>query len=148
VRALDALVPKLPALGAQVTRNGADFQITYAGGKGARFGLREVEGKKVAYVIGGSLQPEDLKRNPADKDPEAAALSQDPGAAARADFGKLYDAVHALPQEAFGSGPQAFVTRSLVGQVVDPLRPLRVSLGVIANPASLDASLDLELLSR
>ena len=145
-KALDALVLRLPSLGAQVARTGDDFQITYAGGKGVRFGLREVEGKKVGYVIGGSLKPEELKSAAADKDPEAAALAQDPGAAVRVDFGRLYDAIHALPQDAFGSGPQSYVTRSLVGQVIDPLRPVRVSLGVMASPASLDASLDLELL--
>jgi hypothetical protein len=147
-KALEALVLRLPSLGAQVARTGDDFQITYSGGKGARFGRREIDGKTIAYVIGGSLKPEDLKAAPADKDPEAAALTQNPGAAARADFGKLYDAIHALPQESFGSGPQSYVTRSLVGQVVDPLRPLRITLGVMANPGSLDASLDLELLPQ
>jgi hypothetical protein len=147
-KALDALALRLPSLGAQVVRAGDDFQITYAGGQGARFGQREIEGKRVAYVIGGTLKPEELKSGAADKDPEAAALTQEPGAAARADFGKLYDGIHALPLETFGSGPQSYVARSLVGQVVDPLRPLRLSLGVMANPGSLDASLDLELLPQ
>ena len=146
-KALGALILRLPALGMQIARTGSDFQITYSGGKGARFGVREVEGKKIAYVIGGALAPEELKRAPADKSPEAAMLSQDPGAAARADFGKLYDKIHALSQDAFGSGPQSYVTRSLLAQVIDPLRPMRVTLGVLANPGSLDATLDVELVA-
>jgi hypothetical protein len=153
-KAIAALLPRLPALGMQVGRSaeaariaGNDFQVTYSGGKGALFGWRKLDGRTLAYVLGGALKPEELKRGPADKSPEAAVLAQDAGAAARADFGKLYDAIHALPQESFGSGPQAYVTRSLLGQVVDPLRPVRVTLGVMAGPGSLDATLDLELVA-
>ncbi|HEY2030230.1 MAG TPA: hypothetical protein VGH20_13580 [Myxococcales bacterium] len=147
-RALGKLIEELPSVGAKVTRTEGDFQITYSGGKGARFGVREIEGKKVAYVIGGSLDPKDLKRGAPDKNPEAAALIEDPGAAGRADFGKLYDAIHALPSDTYGSGPQSYVTRSLVGQVVDPLRPLRVSIGVLAHPDSIGATLDVEIAAQ
>ncbi|HEX4385205.1 MAG TPA: hypothetical protein VH083_19735, partial [Myxococcales bacterium] len=146
-KAIDALLPRLPALGMQAVRTGDDVQVNYSGGKGALFGWRKLEGKTVAYVLGGALKPEDLKRAAADKSPEAAVLAQNAGAAARADFSKLYDAVHALPPESFGSGPQAYVTRSLLGQVVDPLRPVRVTLGVMAGATSLDATLDLELVA-
>jgi hypothetical protein len=147
-KALEALALRLPSLGAQVAHAGDDFQITYSGGKGARFGSLDLGGKKVAYVVGGALGPMELKSSPPDRDPDAAALFQDAGAAGLADFGKLYDAVHALPQEAYGSGPQSYVTRSLVGQVVDPLKPLRISLGVMAGPGSLDASLTLALTAQ
>jgi hypothetical protein len=147
-RALSAVMEQLPALGAKATRVGDDFQIVYAGGKGARVGMREIEGHKVAFALGGAIEPGQLTRAPPEKDPEAAALTQDPGAAARADFGKLYAAVHALPDTTYGSGPQSYVTRSLVGQVIDPLQPLRVSLAVQVQQDSLGATLDLELAAR
>jgi hypothetical protein len=146
--ALAKVIEQLPLVGANVSRTKDDFQITYAGGKGARFGVRDIEGKKVAYVIGGSLDPKDLKRAAPDKNPEAAALIEDPGAAARVDFGKLYDAIHALPPDTYGSGPQSYVTRSLVGQIVDPLRPLRVSLAVLAHPDSIGGTLDVEIAAQ
>ena len=138
-KALDALLLRLPSMGMQIARAGSDFQITYSGGKGARFGTRELDGKKVAYVIGGALEPGALKAG--------KGAEQDAGATASADFGKLYDAIHALPPEAFGTGPQAMVTRSLLGQVIDPLRPLRVSSSVLANADSLTANLDVELVA-
>lgn len=147
-RALSKVIEQLPSLGANVTRTQDDFQITYAGGKGARFGVRDIEGRKVAYLIGGSLDPNDLKRAAPDKNPEAAALIEDPGAAARVDLGKLYDAIHALPSETYGSGPQSYVTRSVVSQIVDPLRPLRLSLAVLARPDSLGATLDVEIAAQ
>jgi hypothetical protein len=147
-RALASVVERLPAVGARAVRVGDDFQILYAGGKGARIGVREIEGRKVAFALGGSIEPAQLKRASPEKDPEAAALTQDPGAAARADFGKIYAAVHALPDTTYGSGPQSYVTRSLVGQVVDPLRPLRLSIAVQVQPDSLGATLDLELAAQ
>ena len=76
---------------------------------------------------------------------DAPALYLDAGAAARADFGKLATAIHALPEGTFGSGPQSYVTRSVVGQVIDPLRPLRLTLGLQAQPDSLGATLDVEI---
>ena len=148
IKALDALAQQLPALGMKVSRTagsaaGADFQTTYAAGQGARFGVRDVDGKPVGYVIGGALKPEELHRSKASAD--APALREDAGAAARADFGKLAAAIHALPESTFGAGPQSYVTRSVVGQVIDPLRPLRLTFGLQAQPDSLDATLDVEV---
>lgn len=157
--ALEVLARQLPDLGAKVERGDAaagpsregrspgsgDFQITYAGGKGARFGVRQIDGKPVAYLLGGALKPEDLRATPRPANPEAAALYADPGAAARADFGKLAAQVHALPDTTYGSGPQSYVTRSVVAQVIDPLRPLRLTLGLQAQPDSLGATLDVEI---
>jgi hypothetical protein len=145
---IESLVKQLPAAGAQVARKGNDFQITYSAGQGARFGWREIEGKKVAYVLGGSIAPEDLHRAPEGKDPEAAALKIDTGAALRADFGKLREQIHALPLSTYGSGPQSYVTQSLVGQVIDPLGQLRVSMGAMPYPDSLGATLDLEIAAQ
>jgi hypothetical protein len=142
------LAQKLPSVGAQAARVQDEWSVTYAGGKGARFGLRDIDGKKVAYVIGGAIEAASLKAGATEKDPEVAALVQDPGAVLRADFGKLYDAIHGLPEGTFGSGPQSYVTRSVLTQVIDPLRAVRVSAGAMAYPDSLGASIDLELVAQ
>jgi hypothetical protein len=146
--AAEALAKKIPSLNATVARSGDEWAISYPGGKGVRFGVRDVEGKKLAYAIGGTLDIAALKSAPNEKDPETAALTQDPGASLRADFGKLYDAIHALPEGAFGSGPQAYVTRSVLTQIIDPLRSVRVTAGAMAYPDSLGASLDVELVAQ
>ena len=145
--ALETLAKQLPGLGAKIERSsrGSDFQVTYSGGKGARFGVRQIDGKPVAYLLGGELKPEDLHATPRPVNPEPAALYADPGATVRADFGKLAAQVHALPDTTYGTGPQSYVTRSLVAQVIDPLRPLRLTFGVQAQPDFLGATLDLEI---
>jgi len=145
VRALDQVAKALPQLGARVERTGDDFQVTYSGGRGARFGIRELEGKPIAYLMGGPLRPDELRRVPRSGNPEAAALYQDGGAALRIDFGKLAAALRELPQAAYGSGPQAYVSRSFVGQVIEPLRTVRVTVAAEAFPDRLGASLDVEL---
>ena len=141
LKALEALAKQLPEVGLKVSRTGDDFQTSYAGGQGARFGVREIDGKPIAYVMGGDLRPEDLRR--AAK--EVGALFAEPGAAARADFGRLAGQIHALPETTYGTGPQSYVTRSVVAQVIDPLRPLRVTASLQALPGALDASLDVEI---
>jgi hypothetical protein len=141
LKALASIAGALPSLGARVERSGDDFQVTYPAGRGPRFGVRQIDGKPVAYLLGGSLKPEDLKRGARGAD----ALWQDPGASVQADFGKLAAAVAALPESAYGSGPQSYVARSLVSQVVEPLRPLRLKLDAQASPDRLGAVLDLEI---
>src|SRR6185436_1184646 len=89
LRALEKIAARMPDLGARVQRRGDDFQVTYAAGRGARFGVREIEGKPIAYLMGGPLEPAELKRTPKPANPEAAALYENGGAALRADFGKL-----------------------------------------------------------
>lgn len=148
LRALESVAKALPQLGAKAVRRGDDFQVTYPAGKGPRFGVREIEGKPVAYLLGGSLAPEQLHRSPRAADPEAAALYQDPGAAVRVDFGKLAAALAALPESAYGTGPQSYVARSLVTQVIDPLRPLRLSLDAQAYPDHFGAILEVEIVAR
>jgi hypothetical protein len=143
LKALGALAALMPALGAKVARSGDDFQVTYAAGKGARFGVRG----DMAYVLGGEIAPQDLRPTPRTVNPEAAALYRDEGAALRVDFGKLSDAMRVLPESAYGSGPQAYVARSLVGQVIEPLRPLRITLAAQAYSDGLGATLDLELVA-
>ncbi len=147
LRALDQVAKALPSLGAKVERSGDDFQITYSGGRGARFGVREIDGKPVAYLMGGPLRPDELRRTPRSANPEAAALYEGNGAAARIDFGKLAASVHDLPESTYGTGPQSYVTRSLVAQVIDPLRTVRLSVAAEAFPDRLGGSLDVELVS-
>jgi hypothetical protein len=143
LKALVALAAALPALGAKVVRSGDDFSVSYAAGKGARFGALG----DLAYVLGGEIAPQDLRRTPKTVNPEAAALYGDAGAALRVDFGKLAGALRALPESTYGTGPQAYVARSLVGQVIEPLRPLRITLAAQALPEALDATLDVELVA-
>lgn len=145
LRALEQIARAMPQLGARVERTGDDFQVTYAAGRGARFGVRDFEGKAIAYLMGGPLRPDELRRTPRSSNPEAAALYENRGAALRIDFGKLAAALRELPQAAYGNGPQAYVSRSFVGQVIEPLRTLRVTVGGEALPDRLGASLDLEL---
>jgi len=145
MKALESVARSLPSLGAHVARAGDDFQVDYPGGKGPRFGIRDIEGKPIAYLLGGSVKPEDLKRAPHGAAPEAAALYQDAGASVRADFGKLAAALAALPESAYGSGPQSYVARSLVSQVIEPLRPLRLTVDAQAYPDHFGAVLDLEI---
>jgi hypothetical protein len=143
LRNLEAVAKAMPQLGARVERKGNDFQVTYAGGKGARFGLHE----RLAYLIGGGIAPQDLRRTPRSNNPEEAALWEDAGAAVRIDFGKLSDALRALPETAYGSGPQAYVARSLVSQVIEPLRPVRLTLTVQAGAGFLGGSADVEIVA-
>jgi hypothetical protein len=143
--ALEALAKQLPKAEAKVARSGNDFQVTYAAGQGARFGMRLIDGKPVAYLLGGDVKPDDLRPLPKAANPEAAAFYADPGASVRADFGKLAAAIHALPESTYGTGPQSYVTRSVVAQVIDPLRPLRLTLDLQAQPDFLDATLDVEI---
>jgi hypothetical protein len=143
--AFEALAKQLPQAGAKAARTGNDFQVSYAAGQGARFGLRPIDGKPVAYLLGGDLKPEDLRPSPKAASPDAAAFYADPGASVRADFGKLAAAIHALPESTYGTGPQSYVTRSVVAQVIDPLRPLRLLLDLQVQPDFLDATLGVEI---
>jgi hypothetical protein len=147
LRALDRIAGALPQLGGRVERSGDDFQVSYAGGKGARFGVRDIEGKAVAYLLGGPLRPDELRRAPRAGNAEAAAIYENPGAALRIDFGRLAASLRDLAPAAYGTGPQAYVSRSFVGQVIEPLRTVRLTVAVEAFPDRLGASLDVELVN-
>ena len=146
-RALEQIARALPELGARVERTGEDFQVTYAAGRGARFGLREIEGKPVAYLLGGPLRPEEIRRTPKASNPESAVLYADAGAAIRVDFGRLAASLRQLPQNAYGTGPQSYVARSLVGQVIEPLRTVRLTLATEAFPDRMGGIVDVELVA-
>ena len=136
-RALDAAARTLPRLGAQVSRSGSGWQVRYRGGEGPRFGIRELGGKPAAYLVGGGIAPEQLAAGEA----RAPVLDQDAGAALLLDLGKLAEKVRALPESAYGSGPQAYVARSVVGQVLEPLAPLRLTASALAGERGVDAEI-------
>lgn len=145
MKALQSVAAALPSLGARVQRSGDDFSVTYPAGKGPRFGVREIEGKPVAYLLGGTIAPQDLKRSPRPAAPEVAALYADPGATVRIDFGKLAASLSTLPDSAYGRGPQAYVAKSLVSQVIEPLRPLRLTLDAQAGAGNFGSTIDVEI---
>ena len=137
-RAFDRTARALESVGAHATRAAAGWQVRYPAGEGPRFGIRDLGGKPVAYLVGGGIAPEQLgatvERTP--------VLEQDQGASLQIDLGKLAARVRALPDSAYGSGPQAYVARSLISQVVEPLAPLRVSAAAIPRDEGVRAEVD------
>lgn len=143
LKALGAVAQSLPRLGANALRAGDDFAVSYAGGEGARFGVRSIGGKEVAYLI-SALSPDQLR---AGGKSGAPALFAEPGASLQLDLGKLAQTLAALPETAYGSGPQSYVAHSLVNQVVLPLKPLRLELAAQPEKDGLTADLSLEIVS-
>lgn len=147
LEALAAIAQALPKLAAKAVRTGDDWQVTYAGGQGARFGIYQVGGKPIAYLLGGGIVPEDLKAVARSGNATAAVLWSDPGAALQLDLRKLSDAVRALPEGAYGNGPQGYVARALVSQVIEPLRPLRLTASALPGKDGLSARIDVEIVA-
>jgi hypothetical protein len=145
LKALDAVAQALPKVGAQAVRSGDDWQVTYAAGAGARFGVREASGRAVAYLVGGGIAPESLGQQA--QAPIEAALQGPAGLSVALDLGKLAAALRALPDSTYGSGPQSYIARSLVGQVVEPLKSLRGSLQLQPTQEGLQASASLEIVT-
>jgi hypothetical protein len=147
VKALEEIAKALPQLGASARRlspAATDWQVTYLGKQGARFGLRELAGKPTAYLLGGGIAPEDLKPSPSN----GGILFEDAGAALQLDFGRLSDKLRALPESSYGSGPQAYVARSLVSQIAEPLRPLRLTGSMQAGKDGLSAGLVVQIVAQ
>ena len=147
LEAMEVIAQALPSLAAKVVRREDDWQVSYAAGQGARFGLRDFGGKPVAYLLGGGIAPGELQPAPRPAGPAQATLWSDPGAALQLDLGKLSDAVRALPDGTYGNGPQAFVSRALVSQVIEPLRPLRVTASALPGKDGLRAEVDVEIVA-
>jgi len=145
-RALESLAKALPGAGAQVQRTADGWQVRYAGGEGPRFGLATVGGEKVAWLSGG-YGGRDLNAILATaRDPSPpAALGQDPGAAVRVDLAALAARVRSLPDTTYGGGPQAYVARSVVGQIIEPLSAVRVTASAVPTDHGLRAYIDVAL---
>jgi hypothetical protein len=140
--ALQAVADALPRFGAAATRSqtgdGVEWLVTSSVGEGARFGLRTAEGSALAYLVGGESLEGALARK--------GAQGAGGGAAAlRIDFGQLAAQVAALPQSAYGTGPQSYVARSLVGQVIEPLRPLSMRATIAPGAQGLLVELTVEI---
>jgi hypothetical protein len=151
-KALAAVAAAMPAMNATITRVPEDrfagcftdaWQVSYPGGEGIEFGTlspsleacsaagpkapAEAASSETALVYatgGGGLSGAALllaKTRP-------STLTADAAAVLAFDLGELARAIHALPDAAYGSGPQVFVARSLVAQVVDPLQTVHGKL--------------------
>ena len=142
--ALDAVAQALPQVGAQAVRTGDDWQVNYAAGAGARFGVRAIGGRNVAYLVGGGVTPESLAPSAAAPD---SALAGSTGMAAALDLGKLADALRSLPDTTYGSGPSSYIARSLVAQVIEPLKSLRASAQVAPGSGGVVATFNLEIVA-
>jgi hypothetical protein len=145
-RALESLAKALPKAGAQVQRTSDGWQVRYAGGEGPRFGVATVAGQKVAWLAGGFGGRDLTAILAGGRDPSLAkVLAQDPGAAVRIDLGALAARVRSLPDSTYGTGPQAYVARSVVGQIIEPLSAVRVTVSAIPTVRGLRADIDVAL---
>jgi len=141
LRALENAAHALGGVGARATRSGSGWQVRYAGGEGPRFGVIDLGGTPVAYLVGGGISPDQLGEGPR-RDP---IVEQDAGASVQIDFGKLAAHVASLPESSYGSGPQAYVARSVVAQVLEPLRPLRVTVAALPQDEGMRAEVDIAI---
>lgn len=150
VRAFSARVAQAaPRLGARVAARGASWTLSY--GKG-QLGW-SLQGDRL-LVAGGPGRLEELERRVA----RGSGGYQAPSAAARAgleggvggavlDVGHLVATVQALPDEAYGTGPNAFVMRSLADRFLEPAtRVAAATLRFDLLPAA--ALFDLEVEGR
>ena len=140
-RAFDAAAHALPRVGARATRSGSGWQVRYPGGEGPRFGIRDLGGKPVAYLVGGGIVPEQLGEGPQ----RGAVVEQDAGASLQIDFAKLAARVGSLPESSYGSGPQAYVARSVAAQVLEPLGPVRLTLAVLPQDEGARAEINVAI---
>ena len=149
-RAFTKVAAALPKLGARVTNVvfagihsnvfAGGWEVRYPGGPGPTFGIARLHDKEVAYLVGGGIEMSQL-----DEEPSLPVLEQDAGAALLLDFGKLAEKVRALPETAYGSGPQAYVARSVVSQVLEPLAPVRLTATALPGPQGIDAEISVAI---
>ncbi|HZY03027.1 MAG TPA: hypothetical protein VFF02_05970, partial [Anaeromyxobacteraceae bacterium] len=123
VRAFSARVAKVaPRFGARVAARGTGWTLGYGRGQ---LGW-SIQGQRL-LVAGGPGRLEQLER----RVQSSSGGYQAPSAASRAalaggvggavlDVGHLLDSVQALPDEAYGTGPNAFVMRSLADRLLEP----------------------------
>jgi hypothetical protein len=99
-------------------------------------------GDKLDAVIAG-LQKKQNTLQPGEFAPRAKeALFRKDGVALAVDFAKIGDAVNKLPNEAFGTGPSAFMARSMASGVIAPLSRIRavVALAPAEGGMTVDVS--------
>ena len=145
------------------------WRVRYPGGEGLEFGLVSPGLEACQAAVAGAAAPAPGAAAPAaaalpagetalvyatggggnDGAALLAAKARPSGATgdaavvAEIDLGLLAAGVRALPDSAYGSGPQVFVARSLVSQVIDPLQRLRGRLEV--RPGARGVVVDLTL---
>lgn len=142
VATLERLEPAWAGLGIKAARSTADLSALGPRGKGAReWELSDALGHQarlgvsagpdaVAWVVVGKLKTAEALAALAKGGGGTAAA---PGAQARVDLGLLAARVRALPDAAYGSGPQAMVARALVAQVIEPLAGVKAALDLRPN---------------
>jgi len=140
-RAFEGAARALGRVGARASRSGSGWQVRYPGGEGPRFGIRDLGGNPVAYLVGGGIAPEQLGEGPQ----RAPVLEQDAGASVQVDFGKLAARVGSLPESSYGSGPQAYVARSVVAQVLEPLGPVGITAAALPQDEGMRADIDVAI---
>jgi hypothetical protein len=139
LEAVSAVLPRFGAVAVRTAPQTSDWQVKYQGREGAHFGIRSVSGAPLAYLVGGTTLDEVLAQKGAKGAAGAGAF------AAQVDLGKLAAEVSALPPSAYGKGPQSYVARSIVSQVVEPLRPLAAHATLAAGPRGITADFSLDI---
>ncbi len=150
VKAFSARVAQAaPRFGARVAARGAGWTLSY--GKG-QLGW-SIQGERL-LVAGGPGRLEELERRVARgsggyeaPSPDARAALEGGVGGAVLDAQHLVTSVEALPDEAYGTGPNAFVMRSLADRLLEPAsRVLAATLRFDLLPAG--AVFDLEIEGR
>jgi hypothetical protein len=139
LEAVSAVLPRFGAVAVRTAPQASEWLVKYPSGEGARFGIRSVAGAPLAYVVGGTTLEEVLAKK------GAKGAAGEGAAAARIDLGELAAEVSALPPSAYGKGPQSYIARSIVSQLIEPLRPLVVHATLAAGPRGVTADLSVEI---
>jgi hypothetical protein len=139
LEAVAAVLPRFGPVTAQATPGASEWQVKYPSGEGARFGIRSVDGAPLAYLAGGTTLDEALAKR------GAAGAAGGGAAAAQVDLGGLAAAVSAMPSSAYGKGPQSYVARSIVSQLIEPLRPFVVRATLAASPQGVLADVSVDI---
>ncbi len=172
-KGLDALAKALPGIGAQAARSAEkkaiagglvdEWTTRYPGGEGVRFGVfvpgRDLCGQSapartqaLVYALGGAGSLEEVlaAHLPCGRSNNAGAANVATAKEAPLrfdlDLGLLAGEIGKLPDASYGAGPQVFVARSVVSQVVVPLQRLRASGELSPNERGFSLALKLAVL--